>query len=689
VRVAGSRGVADLGAFAEARPIMSNLNHIASSPSSASALNSHPIAVRLSTEMNISTELLGKLFDENGVSAVPPPQVGQECDPDNLPDSIPDGFVCQATSEQRQVITRGRFMNARKGDIILSPGGNGLIGGLLLRVTPPQRYSHSGIMTRNHDQISHCTASPERMQAYPVGTDPTSGKPAPIHGFRPDVVKYGWPGVITQTVENAVIGEKFLDPETASLPAPQQVWYTINAFGVQPVGIDVGGSWVIVPPMVVKPTPAPPEAGGETPQIRQQMHTIADDAAAQTGKAHYRFYCYTDPTISETTTAPPEAKWAAGTYPAVCSAFIWRTLKKHGVHLEGLGATVQDTDLEPLDKEAGAKVGPTTPDGLYLYTAADRLNAGNWLHDAIYNQAYDQTGWLGELLTKAADHIANEMLNSFAVDVTQTDDDNETWKQTKDANAVSPDNFFFYDGPGFGAHSFYGYAEPLIYREPGYDTITVYRWNKVITKGSLSGTVFFNNGPVSGATVQLYDGMTAFTDANGHYQLQNVPFGQYVESVQKVEPDGTYLSTNQPVTINSPTVTQDIHLQLPPDMYRTIHVTGKMHIRYTQWVGPVKIHDDSNDFNIYASMDVGPYGTHGEATISHNVNSATATLHVVVDWQVDKSVWVSFSFNLHDQTTSNWFMVAENAWQGWWATASAENDESRVDFTVSNDLKQG
>ena len=80
------------------------------------------------------------------------------------------GLVCQATPETREVVTPARFLNALKGDVILSPGGNGSIGGLLLQVTPPQHYSHSGIMTRNYDQVTHSTASEDRLMDYPNGS---------------------------------------------------------------------------------------------------------------------------------------------------------------------------------------------------------------------------------------------------------------------------------------------------------------------------------------------------------------------------------------------------------------------------------------------------------------------------------------------------------------------------------------
>src|SRR5216110_1843687 len=82
--------------------------------------------------------------------------------------------------------------------------------------------------------------------------------------------------------------------------------------------------------MVVKPDPL-----NETPAIRSQLHGIADFAAQQSGKTHYRFFCYTDPSIGLTHPAPPEAKWAAGTFPTVCSSFIWLAIKQAGIAIEG------------------------------------------------------------------------------------------------------------------------------------------------------------------------------------------------------------------------------------------------------------------------------------------------------------------------------------------------------------------
>jgi hypothetical protein len=573
-------------------------------------------------------------------------------------------------------------MNARKGDAVLAPGGNGLIGGLLTQVTVPQRYSHSGIMTTNYDQVTHCTASSDRMQDYPVGSIPTDG-PEPVDGFRVDVVRYGWPGTITQTVENAVNGEQLKDPEGGKP-------YNIQAFDGSADAATIAGSWQIIPPMVVKPDPML-----ETDQLRLQLHKVADDAAAHTGKFHYRFFCYTDPTIGKTIVAPADAGWAKGTSPGVCSAFIWLMMKRNGMHLQGAGDTVRLGDLSPAEIEAGAKIGPATPDGLYLYSGAERSHAGQWLHDQIYNKAYDtisqKAGILGgvlEFFTKLADHVSNETCNAFAADHIQTDDDNEDWKNAQDSNAVSPDNIMLWNGPAAATPGPYGYAEPLVYREPRYDTVTIYKWRQVQLTGTLQGRVIYRGQPQAHAMVQLYDGKSAGTDANGHYVLQNVPYGSYLAKTQLVLQDRSFLSARPKVTINAPNTTLDIQLADPPDLFRTVKIEGKIHTHYTYHI-IVKTEDKSADLPFYVERNVGPYHTHEEYSVTNTVEDAHATLHVVLDWQLDKSVTGSFTFNLHDKTFTNNFHIAKDGTGTWWATCSSHNDDARVDFKISNTLKQG
>lgn len=392
---------------------------------------------------------------------------GQICDPDNLTEedlAVADEgqLVCQLTDEVKDVMMPARWMNARKGDCILSPGGDGIIGGLMLNVKLAQWYSHSGIMTRNYDEITHSTGSQKRLMDHLIGFTADGSD-----GFEPSVLKYIWPGAVTQTVQHSIEGENFPDPEYDKT-------YSISAFGPHSVGVTHNDQMVMIPPLVLKPDPLQ-----ETPAVRTALHGIATDVRNNAGrpgvkpKYHYRWYCYTDPTIGLGAPEGPSAGWAAGTRPSVCSSYIWLHAKARNSHLETNQSLVTPTDLEPSDVAQGATVRPTTPDGLYNYSAQERSDAAHWLYDTIYNQAYEKAGWFGILLTDGADDIANQFLNAFANDDADGKD-SEAWEDVTDADAVSPDNMLWWDGPSLGG--LYGFAEPAIYREPRVESFTVSRW---------------------------------------------------------------------------------------------------------------------------------------------------------------------------------------------------------------------
>lgn len=495
----------------------------------------------------------------------PPPGFiaeGEVCDPDNLTEAdhaAADAaqLVCQLTTETKDVLMPARWMNARKGDCILSPGGDGIIGGLMLNVKPAQWYSHSGIMTRNYDEITHSTGSQRRLMDHLIGFTADGSD-----GFEPSVLKWLWPGAITQSVQHSIEGEDFPDPEYPKT-------YKIAAFGAHAVGVTHNDQFKMIPPLVLKPDPLQ-----ETPAIRTALHAIATDARNDAGRPgvkpqyHYRWYCYTDPTIGLRPPEGPEAGWAAGTRASVCSSYIWMHAKARNAHLETSQALVTPTDLEPSDVDQGATVRPTTPDGLYNYSANERSDAADWLFDEIYNQAYEKAGWFGEILTDGADDIANQFLNAFAND-NADGKDSEDWKNVVDADAVSPDNMLWWDGPALGG--LYGYAEPALYREPRVESYTVSKWKKVLSRGTVRGTVFGPAGPVAGAFVQVYDGKTTHSAADGTYSLTDVPLGDYLLKGSKVI-DGILHSVQNSITLNAAELVADIHLQPPAERYRMAQV---------------------------------------------------------------------------------------------------------------------
>ena len=272
------------------------------------------------------------------------------------------------------------WMNARRGDVILAPGGDGIIGGLMLRVTPPQLYSHSGIMTRNFDEIAHSTGSQDRLMDHQVGFTQDGSD-----GFDPDTLKYMWPGAIRQSVQDSTDGSSFPDPDGKN--------YTISAFGKQTIGITHNDQMIDRSRRSCSsPIPSSRPRRCAAPCTRSPMRRGQMPHPGSIGKYHYRFFCYTDPTIGLDDSHGPPSGWAAGTRPSVCSSYIWMHARDI-LQLEGANELIVPADLEQKDIDAGASVNPETIDGLYRYTASERLTAGEWLYEHIYDMAYDKAGW--------------------------------------------------------------------------------------------------------------------------------------------------------------------------------------------------------------------------------------------------------------------------------------------------------
>jgi hypothetical protein len=229
-------------------------------------------------ELGKFDDKIGPLFPHQGGMLE-----GMPCDPDAMPENVPEGWVCQFAGSYRDVLLPERVMNAKKGDIFLSPGGSGTIGGLLKQVTPSQRYDHCGIFSADRVEVCHSTGSPKWLSKE-SGDFPTDG-------LEPSALKYLWPGSIIQSVKEGVTNSVFFDPKKRG--------YELSAFNRGQTGL-FGKEWSLIPPVVVKPVPTE-----ETADIRSKLHAIADVArgtavtAQQTekgeqSKRHYRFFLYTD-----------------------------------------------------------------------------------------------------------------------------------------------------------------------------------------------------------------------------------------------------------------------------------------------------------------------------------------------------------------------------------------------------------
>jgi hypothetical protein len=606
---------------------------------------------------------------------------GGSCDANNLPDEIPEFFACQFTGEYEEKLVPARVANARKGDIILVPGGNGLIGGLLTQLSPLQRYAHCGIMTKNFVEVSHSTASDKWLQDHAQGVV-LKGKIQPTDGFDPTALRYQWPGGIIQSIESAYGGSEFTnpdieveedDPQNPGQKIRVKKKYKLTAFSLVDKAF-LESQWQIIEPLVLKPHPV---AEHNDLNLRKRLHQVADEVrklcvteedtkAGQQSKVHYRFYCYTDAAIAVRPNqfgvigpAPDRAGWAAGTLPTVCSSIIWLAAHRAGFQLEGSGEITKPSDLEPPDILAGAQTDEQTRDGLYFYTEGERRAAAKWLFnylkDRVLNTVQEEAGGiLGDLLeafSDMADDCANQITNTFAFDWADTEaKDSERWENPGVGRAISPDNMMLWDRPEQGGQGLWGYFEPLVHYPARIERIPVTKWHQTTGPGTIQGTVRFRDRPVPGANLNAGgtmitaggDGKFSITLLAGRYALQASAF---------IDPAVGLVSTTVDVEVKfNETMTMDVNLQLPPDQYRLVEIDAFMEFRDDEDFDPDETSLDSKIWRLPVQPgdieETVSYtkGWGGECRIEANI---TAKLNF------DRSIDVTISGKLFEETSEN------------------------------------
>ncbi|MBI4901932.1 MAG: carboxypeptidase regulatory-like domain-containing protein, partial [Actinobacteria bacterium] len=617
-------------------------------------------------------------FDLHSLFDQAQPEVGQECDPDNMQDDLADGMVCQLTNEIEWRFVPGRILNAKKGDLLLDPGGPGLVGQLLRQVTPAQFYSHCAIMSKNHIELRHSTGSDDWLKDHLAGS--FLGNKG-TDGFDPTALKYLWPGSLTQTIDNAFHGEWVTAPDTGP--------YKIAYFSFAPDLSDVS---TIIPPVVVKPPPF-----DETADVRRTLHRIADEALKI--NAHYRFYGYTRPEIAlgPTGIAGADSGWAVGTVATQCASFIWLAAQHAGVKLEGPGKLTKVTDLEPTDVVLGGAVDAATLDGLYLYTGAERQAAAKWLYQKVFDIAYNAAGFWGQLFTGAPDDVANQLCNAFASDWTDLGDggsgDSDAWKSTGEANAVSPDNLMLWDSPnGSGQGQFrsvYGHVEELFYLPGTYAQVPIYRWKLVPTKGNLTGTVTAN-ADVTGANVSLLGSgqQDVVVGGDGRFAFTAVPAGHYSVSAG-LNIAGHWNSNTVPVEVTAGGTTDvTVALQPPREVFRTITISVDMDTNWSSFWA----HSD-HPWSGAKSVKLHPFWSHGHLDFGGG-DTPHGGLGFDIDLNADLSVTISWAATEVDDeveaTVNGGANVAKDSGLGWSGLTvvnpdSIDNDHTTMSFTIHND----
>jgi hypothetical protein len=637
----------------------------------------------------------------------PPVSAGQECYPDDITDAAAataaaQQLVCQLTNDPPQTVPiPSSFENAQAGDIILSPapvGGGDLIAAMFKALTPPQHHGHSGIMTANFFEITHCTASPERITKN-TNKDAV-GIPTSLNG---NMLQYAWPGSLTQSIDDAT--------SSVSLKDPSGVSYTFNSFNADRQG---DGSEIIYP-LVVKPLPE--HEAKVRPLLRKAADTARSKGAqydsggslVRKGGCYYSFYAYTNPQLSAgfTDAAGADAGWARGLSPAVCSSFVWLCLKEHNIPLVTSNQFEKLSDFSASDVASGAaQVGPATLDGLIFYPQVERLQAGQALRQMLMNQALDQEDGFGSLPginETIAGPIADQLLNMFASGNPNLVG-SSAWRNPGDGNAVSPDNIRLWKEPH------YGYAEPLQYLPRHTEQYTISRWTKVISWGAIKGTVRYDGAPVPNAHVWVYlPGGDAYTGADGTYTLNHIPIGTYKLKAQAVVMNGVSAEhrngSGQPITLTKDhsNIVQDIELQGNLQSFRRLDLSYS--ISCDHW--------DLNPFSTKGVQTAGPFSQSREVnpglwtnslTYRYDYNGGgyfhidyTFTIALLGDFSIEVTLegkmYNAGSDDMVDQYTVGPFNVPMGGtWSGWMKMEHSNgyrNGPANLTFSVTNNQQTG
>ncbi|WP_394823823.1 hypothetical protein [Pendulispora albinea] len=476
------------------------------------------------------------------------------CDPDNPGAPPQPGFSCQPTGRWEGTgpgdqPLEEHIQNALKGDTILVRSCTGMVSPLLGAVDPPQKFTHSGIMTKHRFEITHSTGEDD----YLVKEHPSGVFGQPTDGFQEQALRYLWPGTVTASVREAFAGDG------RPVQTPEGKPWKIRGF--ERLQVRCPGDAQIVYPRVLKP---PPEFEAAT---RPKLMAAAD--AAKTLHGHYRFHAYSS---AHDTDAPdpngpqpiPDASGREPLYgqtPTVCSSFVRLALKKAGFEL--------DHD-KSFPKPSDVRNNP--PDGIFFYDVDERKHAGNVLYTGLYNTVQyqlsqaasglvDEAWWLGTrpyegglwgngaafvsgafaLLgpvagwaTDAPDDIGNQITNCFAFDYCSEEaKDSDAWKEPGNGFAVSPDNLLDHlDSPATGGP--YGYSERMIYR--GKDYRPIFEWRPNLGSLPLNVMVATPEGAATAFAQVEVRGFTLnplSTNFFGRVLIEGVPRGNIMLHAQK------------------------------------------------------------------------------------------------------------------------------------------------------------
>lgn len=461
-----------------------------------------------------------------------------------------DEYVCQLVPDGYEMVhIPARIINAKKGDILLTPSGNSLVGKMMLNVFPTQYYSHCGIMVENFSEVRHSTAS-EEWYIDNLTQDDDSDIDINIDGVLPDAVKYGWPGIITQSVSDTYYGEKMTGRQLKRQD-------TFNHFSNKEYiikGFSQYNSYLNKEPKVVKPSPFDEAAdyiANNSRNVRSILKKVAE--ASKNIDGHYRFYCYSKADIffDNNYQAPDDVMrlfWANNpnrnpVSPTVCSSFIWAAIKNvtsENIVIEG---TLESEERNP-NSSVYVETDNETADGLYLYTEPERRRAALSLYNEVLTLAWEKIeneagslAGLVELVENISVELGNQFCNAFASDFCDERSlESTAWENPGVGRAVSPDDILNnWDGMRTQQvkYGLYGYNERLVFRPERYMIVPKYKWVKVRSKGIIKGKVVDNKGNYyPNLQVNYTNNHHVITDANGNFEITQYA-GNYTLTAHK------------------------------------------------------------------------------------------------------------------------------------------------------------
>jgi hypothetical protein len=596
--------------------------------------------------------------------------LGKQCLLDEEPPS--DDLFCKGTGRRGEVYVPARIMNGKKGDVVLLPGGPlGFIGGLLQKLTPPQNFSHCGIMSGNFYKVRHATASEDWLYDEVYGkTVPIFSEKVGTEGFRPESIKYIWPGTIDQTVEQAFSGSFF---KYTSPDGTRQKAYKIQAFGNDPVFF-LNQSRHVVFPQILKPDPLL-EGDPAFAHLRPTLAEVAEKAKRIHG--HYRFFCYSNGAISfwdDTAHRAPDRGpgwWASASRPMVCSTFILAAINDitdKRIRMEGKDVFVTEGDLEktppapgvdPPDKDA--LIDSLTRDGLYFYTAEERRNAADFLYDDVYKKALEEAGGGAKFIADVPSDFGNQVTNTFAFDYSdrEFDDedakDSEKWKNPGDGRGVSPDDMLmFWDRPTVSQdtiHGLYGTSQRMVFRDGILEERELGTWVKREKIGKLKVTVTYRDKPVPGADVKV-GGQVVVTGPQGLASI-DLPEGSYPVEVGLMM-DGLFFEGSGPAQVKDRDTTEaTIVLNDPPEFKRLVVIGGHVRIKDEENLGSDEFFDDS--FSTRPNpVRLGPNHRQDVTTyVKKFGGEIRVEARYDLTWNADLSVTVACNVKLYEGTSED------------------------------------